>query len=235
MMKLIRIFQHLDCEGPAYFETILQARNVPYEIIRIDQGANVPAELDDVAGLIFMGGPMSVNDPLDWIDDEIVLIKQAIKQQIPILGVCLGSQLMAKAMGAKVYPGEAGCMEIGWSDIDCVTHTVWTEDLPQTMTVFHWHGETFDLPTGAVRLFSNARYVNQGFALGPHLALQFHVEMLEATIHEWLQRNPGDVARRCDAEHDAQAIIDLIPTHLKSLQHYATTLFAHWLRRCTSA
>lgn len=233
-MKPIRIFQHLDCEGPAYFETILKDRHIPYEIVRIDLGETVSPETDTISGLIFMGGPMSVNDPLAWITDEIKLIKNAIKKQIPVLGICLGSQLMAKAMGAKVYPGEAGCMEIGWGDIECVTHTPWTDDLPQTMTVFHWHGETFDLPTGAIRLFSNERYANQGFALGPHLALQFHVEMMKETVHEWLQRNPQDVERRCDEELDSQAIIDLIPKHLKSMQHYALTLFTHWLSRCLS-
>lgn len=233
-MKPVRIFRHLDCEGPAYFETLLQERRIPYELIRIDQDEAVPPALDDIAGLIFMGGPMSVNDPLPWLVDEIKLIQRAMKAKMPVLGICLGSQLMAKAMGAKVYPGEAGCMEIGWGDIECVTQTPWTEDLPKRMTVFHWHGETFDLPTGATRLFSNERYVNQGFALGPHLALQFHVEMLDATIHEWLQRNPQDVERRCEDELDAEAIINLIPEHLKSMQHYASVLFTHWLSHCHS-
>jgi len=233
-MKPIRIFRHLDCEGPAYFETLLLERAIPYELVRIDEGDSVCADLDDIGGLIFMGGPMSVNDPLPWIADEIKLIQLAIKRKIPILGICLGSQLIAKAMGAKVYPGDAGCMEIGWGDIKCLTNTTWTEDLPQTMTVFHWHGETFDLPTGATRLFSNDRFANQGFSIGPHLALQFHVEMLEETIHEWLQRNPQDVARRCDEAHDAEDSIKQMPKHLKAMQGYAATLFTCWLGHCQS-
>ena len=231
-MKPIRIFQHLDCEGPAHFQTILEERQIPFEIVRIDLGANVSADLDNVAGLIFMGGPMSVNDPLEWVEAEVKLIQRAIKQQIPVLGICLGSQLMAKAMGARVYPGE--CMEIGWGNIDCVNHTPWTDSLPNTLTVFHWHGETFDLPTGAIRLFSNELYGNQGFALGPHLGLQFHLEMQDKTIREWLDRSPQDLERRCDKEHDKQVILELIDKHLSGLQRYATILFTYWLSHCLS-
>ena len=231
-MKPIRIFQHLDCEGPAHLQTILETRDIPFEIVHIDQGDAVLSDLDKTAGLIFMGGPMSVNDPLDWIDAEVKLIQSAMKQHIPVLGICLGSQLMAKAMGAKVHPGK--CMEIGWADVSCENHTPWTDSLPNTMTVFHWHGETFDLPMGAIRLFSNERYTNQGFALGPHLALQFHLEMQVDTIREWLVRNPQDLARRCDETHDQQVILDLIDAHLDSLQRYADTLFTYWLSHCLS-
>lgn len=231
-MKPIRIFQHHDDEGPAHFQTILENRHIPFELVRIDQGESISPDLDNVAGLIFMGGPMSVNDPLDWIDAEVKLIQRAIKQQLPVLGICLGSQLMAKAMGAKVYPGE--CMEVGWADIDCVNHTPWTDSLPNTLTVFHWHGETFDLPTGAIRLFSNERYHNQGFAMGPHLGLQFHLEMQARSIRVWLEKNPLDMERCCDKAHDKEVILDLIDTHLNGLQHYATTLFTFWLSHCLS-
>ena len=90
-MKPIRIFQHLDCEGPAHFQTILEKRNIPFELVRVDQGDAVLNDLDNIAGLIFMGGPMSVNDPLDWIEAEVTLIQAAMKQ-IPPMGVTAPSQ-----------------------------------------------------------------------------------------------------------------------------------------------
>ena len=231
-MKPIRIFRHIDCEGPAQFQTILEQKQIPFELICIDKNEPVNMDLNNVAGLIFMGGSMSVNDPLDWIAQEVSLIQQAIEQEIPTLGICLGSQLIAKAMGAKVYPGEP-CMEIGWGDIQSIDHNPWTENLPRTMTVFHWHGETFDLPTGAIRLFSNERYSNQGFAFGPHLALQFHVEMQADGIQEWLARYPDDVAKRCDEAHDKHDIEQHIPNYIDDLQRYATVLFERWLERCS--
>ncbi len=231
-MQPIRIFRHIDCEGPAHFQTILDSRHIPYEIIQIDQGEAVNMDLDTTSGLIFMGGSMSANDSHDWINDEISLIKQAVKRHIPVLGVCLGSQLMARALGAKVYAGD--CMEIGWGEIQCESHSPWTDNLPETMTVFHWHGETFDLPIGAIRLFSNERFSNQGFALGPNLALQFHIEMQAELIREWLDRYPDDLEKRCDEQHDKQTIIDAIDQNISHLQRYADTLFTYWLSHCLS-
>jgi len=173
---------------------------------------------------------MSVNDPIDWIKEELELIASAIGKNVPVLGICLGSQLMAKAMGSRIYPGP--CMELGWAPVSCINETDWTRDLPEEITVFHWHGETFDLPQGATGIFTNDRYVNQGFVMGPHLALQFHLEMEAAVIREWLNRYPEDLERRCDNEHDKQAILKQTREQVQSLQTYASVLFKHWLGQC---
>lgn len=231
MTKPIRIFRHIDCEGPAYFQTILEQQPFPFELICIDEGDKVNTDLESVSGLIFMGGSMSVNDPLDWIGEELDLIASAVERNIPVMGICLGSQLMAKAMGARIYPGP--CMELGWAPVTCMNETEWTQALPEELTVFHWHGETFDLPAGATTIFSNERYANQGFIMGPHLALQFHLEMEQAVIREWLDRYPQDLERRCEPEHDKQVILDQISEHLEALQGYASILFRHWLAQCS--
>lgn len=230
MDKVIRIFRHIDCEGPAYFQTLLEKQQVPFELIRIDEGETVKPDLETVAGLIFMGGSMSVNDPIDWIEQESRLIRSAIEQNIPVLGICLGSQLIARAMGALVYPGP--CMELGWAPVRCLNQTDWTRDMPDEINVFHWHGETFDLPAGATGIFGNDRYSNQGFVAGPHLALQFHVEMEEAVIREWLDRYPEDLERRCDQAHGRDVILQQTSEHILSLQDHAATLFRHWLSNC---
>lgn len=229
-MNSIRIFRHIDCEGPAYLQTLLEEKQLPFELVRIDQFESVKPNLDNVAGLIFMGGSMSVNDPLDWIEQELALIRAAVARDIPVLGVCLGSQLLAKAMGARVYAGP--CMEIGWYPVNCIRGQALTQGLPEQMLVFHWHGETFDLPKGANLLFSNERFVNQGFALGPHLGLQFHVEMEAALVREWIARNPADLERRCEHAHDAAAIVAELDERIAGLQSLARTLFDNWLANC---
>lgn len=229
-MKSIRIFRHIDCEGPAYLQTLLQEKNIPFELVRIDEFDPIQAQLDNIAGLIFMGGSMSVNDPLDWIPPELELIRQAVERNIPVLGVCLGSQLLAKALGAHVYPGP--CMEIGWYPVNCIGDQTLTRGLPTQMTVFHWHGETFDLPEDAHLLFSNARYQNQGYAVGPHLGLQFHIEMEAEQVREWLRRNPADLERRCEHAHDAEAIQQDLDSRITELQNLARCLFDNWLRNC---
>jgi len=229
-MKTIRIFRHIDCEGPAYLQTLLEEKNLPFDLVRIDAFEPVNAQLDDVAGLIFMGGSMSVNDPLDWIADEVALIRQAVDKDIPVLGVCLGSQLIAKALGSRIYPGP--CMEIGWYPVNLIDNHPLTAGLPQQLEVFHWHGETFDLPKDARLLFSNERYQSQGFAVGPHLGLQFHLEMEADQVREWIQRNPADLERRCEHAHDADAILTDLDTRIANMQGLARILFDNWLRNC---
>lgn len=229
-MKCIRIYRHVDCEGPAYLQTLLDEKAIPTELIRIDQNESVLPQLDNVAGLIFMGGNMSVNDPLDWISEELALIRRAVQLHIPVMGICLGSQLIAKALGARVYPGP--CMEIGWYTVDCHNGNDMTANLPAQMPVFHWHGETFDLPDQAQLLFSNERYAHQGFRIGPHLGLQFHVEMDADQVHDWINRNPADLDRRCEQAHDAEAILQQLDTRIAALNQLARHLLNNWLRGC---
>ena len=115
-MKPIRIFRHVACEGPGYLGTFLENNNVPYEVICIDEGITVPQDLDDISGLVFMGGSMNVTDPLQWIDDEKKLIKKAIDKNIPVLGICLGAQLMSAALGGEISHDPD--MEIAWHNVE---------------------------------------------------------------------------------------------------------------------
>ncbi len=229
-MKPIRIFRHLACEGPGILLDLIQQQQIPYDLITIDSGMAIPPQVDDVCGLIFMGGPMSVNDPLPWIDDELTLIRLAIKNNVPVLGICLGSQLMAKALGKRVSSGP--CMELGWAPVHKTRESLWSDGLPDSFDVIHWHGETFEIPDGAQLLFASDKYAHQGFALGPHLALQFHVELTSAMVEEWLHLNPSDLERRCHAEHDAAAIRAATPAKIQDLHFTAALLLGHWLDGC---
>ena len=107
-MKPVAIFRHIAGEGPGYLAIFLDRQSIPWQIIRIDAGEAVPTNPQAFSGLVFMGGPMSVNDPLPWVTDELSLIRAAVAQDIPVLGHCLGGQLMAKALGAKVTENPRG-------------------------------------------------------------------------------------------------------------------------------
>lgn len=144
---------------------------------RFFEGPALPAMLDfDL--LIVMGGPMSVNDEatLPWLRTEKRFIRDAIERGVALLGVCLGAQLIASALGARVY--QSPHKEIGWFPIEATSHAGGSFCFPETCTVFHWHGETFDLPSGAVRLAKSAVCENQAYQIGERvIGLQFHLEI----------------------------------------------------------
>jgi GMP synthase-like glutamine amidotransferase len=169
--------QHVPFEGLGSIEGWL--RNAGYDIsaTRLYQSEELP-DIGDLDFIVVMGGPMSVNDTDEypWLAAESAFVKQAIAAGIPTLGVCLGAQLIASSMGAKVYPNSE--KEIGWYPVQGVTDEADAVfNFPKELEVFHWHGETFDLPQGAVRLAQSTGCVNQAFQLDKHvIGLQFHLE-----------------------------------------------------------
>jgi len=189
-MKPIAIFRHTKTEGPGYFATFLAQRSIPWLLFAIDQGETVPSRAETYSGLCLMGGPMSVNDPLPWIDQECALICAAVDKGIPVIGHCLGGQLMSKALGGVIT--QSPVKEIGWGTVRAENNAStdpWLghclEDSSGLADVFQWHGETFSIPSGAQRIFTNEFCANQMFTLGPHLAMQCHVEMTTEMISEW--------------------------------------------------
>ena len=200
-MKPIAIFRHSEAEGPGYFATFLDAHSLAWQLIAIDQQQDVPRDAGDFAGICLMGGPMSVNDPLPWITEVCALIRDAVDRNIPVLGHCLGGQLISRALDGEITRNPV--KEIGWGEVraadsvDGASTRHWLGDwLLKTggvAEVFHWHGETFSLPPGAQRLFSSDYCANQAFALGPHLALQCHVEMNAEMIASWCASWPDEV------------------------------------------
>lgn len=172
--------QHVPFEGLGYIERWLRQRGAAITATRFFQpleGNNQLPGLDSFDFLIIMGGPMSVNDEADlpWLVQEKSFVRAAVAAGKPVLGVCLGAQLIAASLGAKVYPN--GLKEIGWWPVYGKDASVGGFSFPASLHVFHWHGETFDLPPGATLLASSNGCINQAFALEEKVVgLQFHME-----------------------------------------------------------
>ncbi len=203
MAEQIYVFQHIGCEDLGTFAAVLARRGFGADYVRLFAGDRIPGDVENARALIFLGGPMSVNDEArsGYLAEEKAVIRAALAKPMPILGVCLGAQLLAAGAGAPVYPGTHP--EIGWEAVSL------TEDgrrdpvlcgLGDLRAVFHWHGETFDLPAGAVPLASSAFTKHQAFRLGRSAyGLQFHLEVDAAMIESWVGAYPGDLGSDPDA------------------------------------
>ena len=181
-MAKIYVLQHHPVENLGTIADALEASALAWQYIRVNDGQPVPASMKNAGGLIVMGGPMGVyqTDRYPWLRDEMRLIEDAMKSDLPVLGVCLGAQILAAALGAKVDRNPNG-KEIGWHPIrlgDSAKDDRLMRDLPATMTPFHWHGDIFDLPPGAVSLASSDKTPCQAFRHGDKTyGFQFHFEV----------------------------------------------------------
>ena len=172
----VHVLQHLPFEDLGNIDPNLKARGAEISYTRFFENPHLPA-LDGIDMVIAMGGSMSVNDEqkLPWLKLEKQFIRDAIKRDISVLGICLGAQLIASALGARVYRNPH--KEIGWFPIRRIAAPDGNFALPQECLVFHWHGETFDLPEGSVRLAESDACRNQAFQLKRNvIGLQFHLE-----------------------------------------------------------
>lgn len=230
-MQPVLIFRHEGCEGPGYVADVLNRRNIPHSIISIDTGMKVSAGTEGLSGLVFMGGPMSVNDDLPWIGEELALIRNAHGRGLPILGHCLGGQLISKALGGAV--GRNPVTEIGWFPMSCANvgpATAWLKDLSFATECFHWHGETFSLPAGAQPLFSSRFCPNQGFVLGNSFALQCHMEMEAPMVLAWLDRYKDELPAPAPSIQSPAEMMRDIDRRIRDLHAFADILYDVWLK-----
>ena len=190
-MRSVFALQHIACEGLGILEEIFQHREIDYRYIRLDQGESLPSP-DEIAqnALVILGGPMNIyeEDIYPYLKEETELIRYGLSAKIPMIGICLGAQMIARAAGAKVYAGQT--KEIGWYPIQmapaAAKDPLFSHQDSDTK-VFQWHGDTFDLPDGAVKLASSNLFPHQAFRLNDNAyALQFHLEVNETMILDWV-------------------------------------------------
>ncbi len=187
------VLQHAPFEGPGTIAPWLVRHRIALRYVRLYEGAPLP-ELRDTDLLIVMGGPMSVNDEnlYPWLVEEKRFIGDALERGVRVLGICLGAQLIASAAGSAVY--KAPHREIGWHPARGLESGTDSFAFPGQFTAFHWHGETFDLPAGAVLLASSQACVNQAFQLGRFaMGLQFHLEVTRRDVRGLLRACPDDL------------------------------------------
>ncbi len=229
-MKPVAIFRHARTEGPGYFAIFLDAHRVPHRLVKVDAGEPVPADPREFSGLAFMGGPMSVNDELPWIPPALELVNKAADADVPVLGHCLGGQLMAKALGGKVARNSV--KEIGWGAVTVEDSAAAREWFGATreFSGFHWHGETFTIPPKATRIAGSAYCANQAFVLGKHLGMQCHVEMTRELIGAWCEDWGKElVARARPSVQTPEQMFERLEERVRSLNAIAAGLYGHWI------
>ena len=194
-MKPIVIVQHEADAGAGHFAHYLLKRNLPHQTVRVFAGDPIPSAAEAYAGICSLGGSMSANDDQPWIDAELELMRDADRIGVPIIGHCLGGQLLAKACGAQVTRN--AMKEIGWSQVDVDNAALasdWIGNEP-SFELFQWHGDTFALPAGARRFLTNSLCANQAFVVErkqcTHLGMQFHVEMTPQLVNSWVSDPDG--------------------------------------------
>ncbi len=233
-MKPVAVFRHAPTEGPGYFATFLDERRIAWRLVKLDEGVPVPGRAGAFAGLAFMGGPMSVNDDLPWIPPVLDLIRDAVRLRVPVIGHCLGGQLLAKALGGAV--ARNAVKEIGWHRVDVEDSTEareWFGDGVTAFTAFQWHGETFAIPPGGRRILRGEHCANQAYVVdGRHLGMQCHVEMTPDLIRSWCDTGAREIAasQASPAVQKAGTIEALMPARLPLLTDTARRLYSRWVR-----
>ena len=231
-MKPVLVLQHLTSDGPAYLAHWLREQGVAFEVCDTQAGQAYPAGVDAYGALAVLGGEMSANDDLVSLRQAERLILAAIDRDIPVIGHCLGGQLMARALGASVHDSPAP--EIGWQTMqvaDTPQARAWFGPAPE-LTVFHWHFEAFGLPAGAMSLAASPACPHQAFALGPHLAMQFHVELDETKLALWsASRDPHFLALQaaCGSVQSGSVMRRQGKHALAEQQRLAGRLYRRWL------
>jgi GMP synthase-like glutamine amidotransferase len=233
-MKPVVIFRFSQTEGPGYLGDFLRSKNIPQIQINVDSEDAVPPGINGYAGLVLMGGPMSANDTLPWIEPVLNLVRDAVKQSVPVLGHCLGGQLMSKALGGIITQNPV--KEIGWGQVSKVSDELaqdWLGSLPREFEVFQWHGETFTVPPGAQHLLKSQYCDNQAYLLdNRHLGLQCHVEMTDAMIRAWCEVGASEIdeSHLSPAVQSPEVMQEHMASRLDRLNRVADILYGRWVQ-----
>lgn len=230
-MKPVLVLEHQLPERLAYLGTWLSNHNIPFVVFNADIDKSFPDSIEPYSALAVMGGGMSANDPLLTNRQAEILILQAILRDIPVIGHCLGGQLISKALGGRI--SNSPKPEIGWQPIKYVSESAseWFGNDP-TDTVIHWHYESFSIPQGATLLASSDACPNQAFSYGKHLAMQFHIEIDENKTKLWADDadSKWDQAKQTyDTVQNREEILNGITPYMEKHNKTADSIYSKWL------
>lgn len=228
-MKKIHVIRHLAFEDLGNIQPVLDQLRA--EVTYVEAGQDlIDSSVNDCDLLVILGGPIGVYEEVDYpfIADELVLIQQRITSKKPLLGICLGAQLIARAMGSKVYPGHQ--KEIGWGRLTLNDQVNNPLAILGEQAILHWHGDTFDLPSSATLLASNDNYPNQAFAIEDFcLAVQFHPEVTVSGMERWLIGHTAEIAAT-----DKVSVTSLRQDNAeigRTLQPIAQKIWTNWFKK----
>ena len=232
-MKPVAVIQNALDDGPGHFGDFMTAQSVPMRVFHALYGEALPRMLDGFSGLCILGGPVSVNDDLPLLRETEALIRAAVRGDLPVLGHCLGGQLMASALGGKVT--RAAQPEIGWIDIAALAQSAAMEWFgTDAFSIFQWHADTFSVPPGGQHLASSAACENQAFACGRlHLAMQFHCEITAVKIDAWIDSEVGRAEIALHAVDSVQTpaqIRALTQSRIAASLATAEHIYQRWMR-----
>ena len=229
----VLVLQHIACEPPGVYEDVLRRRGATLHRVEVDAGDELP-DWREFDAMVAMGGPMSANDDaaLPWVSDEKLLIRDAVRAGLPFWGVCLGVQLLAASLGARVYAGEAP--EVGVLPVELTeagTRDPVFAALPPTLPALQWHGDTFDLLGGAVRLAGSDAYPNQAFRWGSKAyGVQFHLEVSPEMARAWAEvLEYGEYLDRVLGPGSLPGVLRAFEAASHGLMSHARTMFERWL------
>ena len=231
-MRPVAIFRFSPTEGPAHFTEWLDARGIRWEIVPLDAGVPVPADPRSFAGVGLMGGPMSVTDAPPWIEPVSSFLREAVERDIPVIGHCLGGQLLAHALGARVF--RAPTPEIGWIEVDAsesASRDEWFGGRDR-FTAFQWHYDAFDMPAGATRVLANAFHPNQAYVVGDlHIGFQCHVEMTRDLVETWCRTGADELPSASSPSRQSRVdILNDVDGRVATLNNIADGIYARWAR-----
>ena len=234
-MKKLLVLQHVPHELLGTLNPLLKRSGFRIRYVNFARHPDAQPSLDGYDGLVVLGGPMSVNDAhrLQHLTTEMNLIEQAMKRNLPVLGICLGAQLIAKTLGAAVYPNQE--KEIGWYDVSPTDHAQSDPLLAAfaaSEKIFQWHGETFEIPKTTLHLAFSSLCANQAFRCGANVyGFQFHLEVDERMIHRWLRvgENRDEIAA-LGGKIDAERIHQETPAHIARLHQLSDQVFGEFIK-----
>jgi GMP synthase-like glutamine amidotransferase len=234
-LKPVAIFRYAKTEGPGHFATFLAEHGIEFTLVRLDENEPVPSSSGAFSGLGFMGGPMSANDELAWTQPVLQLMRDAVDERVPVIGHCLGGQMLARALGGTVSRNPV--KEIGWVPVTVdksLAADEWLGAGFEGFETFEWHEDTFSIPPGGTRILTGAHCPNQAYVVDDrHLGMQCHVEVTAEMIETWCRIGIGDIDEsigRSPAVQDAAKIRGLMVKNLPGLSATASRLYMRWIK-----